>query len=288
MQTMFIAVISESRTRLISAHHKPEYDNLYEVENAIRTYLVKFVRECGVKCLSNKRCVSFFYNNLTGMCILHSNPFTYTVMPISEKGWKFYLSQEHIRSCNPLTYLKFALEPLDINTKSKALFEILKYKLIQGTCHYKQFYAKTENYNCNSGLSHSVPVAVWSTFFYYRELDLCYEFKPPIPRSVIDTGFVCPGTELMRIDSIERQEYIKLVTADIGKVYPDGICIQGKKTQGKWTYNDGSTMEYFRWLPNEPSEKSNVIRMVRLKNYEWRVINLRGNCTYMCEYRLQS
>ncbi|VDI08006.1 Hypothetical predicted protein, partial [Mytilus galloprovincialis] len=167
---MFIAVKSESRTRLISAHHKPAYDNLYEVEYAIGTYLVKFVRECGVKCLSNKRCISFFYNNLTGMCILHSNPFTYTVMSFSEKGWKFYLSQERAGRC-----------------------------LVN--------------------------------FFYYRELDLCYEFKPPIPRSVIDTGFVCPGTELMRIDSIERQEYIKLVTADIGKVYPDGICIQGKKTQ---------------------------------------------------------
>ncbi|XP_063417009.1 uncharacterized protein LOC134699327 [Mytilus trossulus] len=218
---MFIAVISESRTRLISAHLKPEYDNLYEVENAIGTYLNKFVRECGVMCLSNKRCVSFFYNNLTGMCILHSNPFTYTVMSFSEKGWKFYLSQERAGRC-----------------------------LVN--------------------------------FFYYRELDLCYEFKPPIRGSVIDTGFVCPGTELMRIDSNERHEHIKLVTADIGKVYPDGICIQGKKTQGKWAYNDGSTMEYFRWLPNEPSEKSNVIRMVRIKNYGWE--HTRNWPTFSLEY----
>ncbi|CAC5406199.1 unnamed protein product [Mytilus coruscus] len=223
---MFIVVQSKSRIRLISAHHKPEYDNFFEVENAIGTYRVEFVRECGVNCLSNKRCLSFFYNNLEGMCILHSDPFTYTVMSSSKKGWKFYLSQERAGRC-----------------------------LVN--------------------------------FFYYRELDLCYTLEPPIQGSVVHEDFVCPGSELMRIDSNERQDYIKLVTADIERVYRNGICIQGKKTQGKWKYNDGSTMEYFRWLPNEPSGSSNVIRMIRGQNYWWKVFDI-GSCTYMCEYRSQN
>ncbi|XP_063442975.1 uncharacterized protein LOC134723285 [Mytilus trossulus] len=224
MHTMFIAVKSESRFRLISAHRKPEYDNKYEVENAIGVYNVRFV-ECTVKCVSNTRCLSFFYNNLTRVCILHSDPFTYTVMSFSEKGWKFYLSQERYGRC-----------------------------LVD--------------------------------FFYYRELDLCYKLEPTIQISVVHEDFVCPGSELMRIDSNERQDYIKLVTADIGRVYSHGICIQGKKSQGKWTYNDGSTMEYFRWDQNQPSEYSNVIAMIRNQNYKWRnPTRVSDPCTYMCEYR---
>ncbi|CAC5390771.1 unnamed protein product [Mytilus coruscus] len=221
---MFVAVLSESSIRLISAHHKPEYDNKYEEENAIGADHVRSVGLCGIKCVSNARCLSFFYNNLTGMCVLHSDPFTYTVLSSSATGWKFYLSQERCGRC-----------------------------LVN--------------------------------FFYYRELDLCYKLEPPIKASKVDEDSVCPGNEIMRIDSDERHDYIKLVTADIGRVYPAGICIQGKKTQGKWTYNDGSTMEYFRWLPNEPTGVSDVIRMVRFENYGWDVAYLGRNCTYMCEYR---
>ncbi|CAC5420152.1 unnamed protein product [Mytilus coruscus] len=224
---MFIAVLSESRIRLISAHHKPEYDNKYEKENAIGAYHVRCLRECAVKCLSNKRCLSFFYNNHKGMCILHSDPFTYTVMSLSEKGWKFYLSQERGGRC-----------------------------LVN--------------------------------FFYYRKLDLCYKLEPPIENSVVDEDFVCLGSELMRIDSNERQDYVKLVTADIGRLYPNGICIQGKKTQGKWTYKDGSTMEYFRWHSDEPSGLSNVIVLWRVQNYNWHTPRHGEMCTYMCEYRSQN
>ncbi|CAG2254069.1 unnamed protein product [Mytilus edulis] len=161
---MLNAVLSESRFRLSSAHSKPEYDNKYEVENAIEIYQAKFVMECGIKCVSNTRCLSFFYNNLTGMCILHSDPFTYTVMSSAAKGWKFYLSQE----------------------------------------------------------------------------------------------------------------------PDIGEVYSLGICIQGKETDGKWMYNDGSTMEYFSWEPNEPSGDSNIIIMFRKNQHKWRNPSVTNTCTYMC------
>ncbi|XP_071172360.1 uncharacterized protein [Mytilus edulis] len=224
MHTMLNAVLSESRFKLSSAHSKPEYDNKYEVENAIEIYQAKFVMECGIKCVSNTRCLSFFYNNLTGMCILHSDPFTYTVMSSATKGWKFYLSQERAGRC-----------------------------LVN--------------------------------LFYYRELDLCYKFETPILVSLVHEDFVCPGSELMRIDSNERQDYIKLVTADIGGVYSLGICIQGKETDGKWMYNDGSTMEYFSWEPNEPSGDSNIIIMFRKNQHKWRNPSVTNTCTYMCEYR---
>lgn len=63
MQSIIIAVLSESGIRLISAHHKPEHDN-YEVENAIEAFQIEFVRQCGIKCLSNKLGLSYFYNLL--------------------------------------------------------------------------------------------------------------------------------------------------------------------------------------------------------------------------------
>ncbi|XP_071143548.1 uncharacterized protein [Mytilus edulis] len=226
MHTIFVAVLSESRTRLISAHHKPEYDNKYEKENAIGTYLVRSVGLCGINCLSNARCLSFFYNNLKGICVLHSDPFIYTVMSTSAKGWKFYLSQERAGRC-----------------------------LVN--------------------------------FFYYRKLDLCYKFEPPIQAFLVHTDVVCPASKLMRIDSDERQDYVKLVTADIGTVYNYGICIQGKKTQGKWKYNDGSTIEYFRWKQGEPSGLSNVIIMERRTNYIWKNAGSFQKCSYMCEYQPQ-
>ncbi|VDI83112.1 Hypothetical predicted protein [Mytilus galloprovincialis] len=342
---MFVAVLSESRIRLISAHYKPEYDNNYEVENAIDTYRVRSVGLCGIKFMSNARCLSFFYNNLTGMCILHSDPFTYTVMSSSAKGWKFYLSQERAGRClvNFFYYREFDLcykfeppiqvsvfhtdvvcpasEPMRIDSD-----EIQDYvKLVTadiGRVYYTQICIqgkKTQGkwkYNDGtmmeyfrwrqdepSGLSNVIAMRRWNNynwknyekcadrclvnFFYYRELDLCYNFGPPIRVIDVDKEFVCHGTELVRIDFDARQDYIKLVTADIERVYPNGICIQGKEIQGNWTYIDGSTMNYFMWLPNEPSRATNVIRMVRSLNYGWKSSYLERYCTYMCEYTLQ-
>ncbi|VDI09641.1 Hypothetical predicted protein [Mytilus galloprovincialis] len=218
-----IPVLSESGIELISAQHIPEYDNKYEETNAVETYHVKFVLECAVQCSSHKCCISFFHNRLTGSCILHSDPFVYTIMTLSEEGWSFYLTRERLGRC-----------PID--------------------------------------------------FFYCRELDFCYQFGPTIQAFDVHNASACPGNDLLRIDSEEKKEYIKLVTADVGLVYNAGICIQGKNTGSGWVYNDGSQMEYFDWARYEPSGLSNVIMVNRYVNYQWAVPRHDSVCSYICEH----
>ena len=79
---------------VISARRLQELDDTFETENAEETLFTKSVTECGTKCSMNRRCVSFFFNTLTQMCILHSDPFTYTVRTKSAPGWRFYITQE--------------------------------------------------------------------------------------------------------------------------------------------------------------------------------------------------
>ncbi|CAG2227102.1 unnamed protein product [Mytilus edulis] len=57
------------------------------------------IAECDMRCSLNPRCVSFFCNSLTRLCILHSNPFTYTVIPNSGTGWIFYVTRDRTGRC---------------------------------------------------------------------------------------------------------------------------------------------------------------------------------------------
>ena len=78
----------------ISAHHKSIFDDTYEDKNSIEILTVNAVFECSIICSLNKRCVSFFFNTLTKTCILHRDPFIYTVITKSAAGWKFYITRD--------------------------------------------------------------------------------------------------------------------------------------------------------------------------------------------------
>ncbi|VDI84108.1 Hypothetical predicted protein [Mytilus galloprovincialis] len=45
-----------------------------------------------MECLNQNRCVSYFYNGVSNTCILHEDPFTYTIRSQSGAGWKFYIT----------------------------------------------------------------------------------------------------------------------------------------------------------------------------------------------------
>ncbi|CAC5405868.1 unnamed protein product [Mytilus coruscus] len=79
-------------------------------------------------------------------------------------------------------------------------------------------------------------------------------------------------------------------TANIDKVYPTGICIQGTNTidvNNKWTFFDGTPMTYFKWLPGEPNGLG-FIRIDRSKGFGWVVPPMPNwwTATYMCEIRM--
>ncbi|CAC5406143.1 unnamed protein product [Mytilus coruscus] len=219
IQTAFIPAIGESMIRLISADYMPEHDNNFEEMNSVGIYNESSFFECTIKCSLDERCLSFFHNNLTGLCVLHQDPFTYTVMSLRANGWKFYLTRERCGRC-----------------------------LVD--------------------------------FVYYRELDLCYQFGPLVQPDAA----MCLTSNLIRIDSRERHQYIRLVTAHIGLVYDAGICIQGKNTGAGWMYNDGSRIKFNRWIQDEPNGLSNVIIMYRFAHNGWTVPKNDNVCSYICEY----
>ncbi|VDI40859.1 Hypothetical predicted protein [Mytilus galloprovincialis] len=126
-------------------------------------------------------------------------------------------------------------------------------------------------------------------FFYYRQLDLCFKFGPIINASDSNVAKACsePGEELIKIDSEERQQYIELITADIGLVYNRSICIQGtnmKNPSNKWTFNDGELMTYSKWGIRHPAVNGTFIRINRGENYTWTSIKNAKWCSYICEY----
>lgn len=76
----------------ISTNHQSMFDDQYEDGNSIGMITVNSLVKCTVHCSLNKRCVSFFFNTLTKTCILHRDPFIYTVISKSAAGWKFYIT----------------------------------------------------------------------------------------------------------------------------------------------------------------------------------------------------
>ncbi|VDI22610.1 Hypothetical predicted protein [Mytilus galloprovincialis] len=223
LQTVFfhinLLIKIYSGTTIISAHHKPEADGKFGNQTNDETMFSISIAECNMRCSLNSRCVSFFYNSLTKLCILHSNPFTYTVIPNLGTGWKLYVTRDRTGRCP-------------------------------------------------------------DNFFFYRQLDFCYQFRPTIQAAYIS----CPLGKLQRIDTEEKQNYTMKITADIELVYNAAICIQGKNTGTGWKFLDGTLMTYSNWGWNQPFKNSNQLRMIRWKNYVWATTSDTVNCSYLCEY----
>lgn len=82
------------QNRKFSAIHKQQYDGKYEYTNAVGIRFANSLSLCLSTCISNKMCLSFFFNEIKNQCILHSDPFTYTNISGSGLGWKLYHTYE--------------------------------------------------------------------------------------------------------------------------------------------------------------------------------------------------
>ncbi|CAG2255896.1 unnamed protein product [Mytilus edulis] len=226
---LFYSVIVISITSLtlvigineITAHIRHDFNEMYEDVNAAETLLSTSVGECAMMCLFNARCVSFFFNAVTWVCILHPDPFLFTSPSKTAPGWKIYITRDRSGRC-----------PGD--------------------------------------------------FYYYRQLDLCYQFGSEVKAREI----TCSSGDLIRIDSEEKQNYINLVTAAKKNLNSVATCIQGKNTGNGWVYNDGTHMTYFNWAPNAPkSNSTNQLRMIHHLDNKWNSNGDDRNCSYICEHR---
>ncbi|XP_063406383.1 uncharacterized protein LOC134690348 [Mytilus trossulus] len=205
------------------------YDDTYEDAKSLHISKVETLIHCSMNCLNQARCVSYFYNGLSNMCILHEDPFTYTIRSQSGAGWKFYITFVHSNRCKP-------------------------------------------------------------DFFYYRYHDLCYKFGPAINANDSSIASICsePNEDLVRVDSEERQSYIETITADIGLVYNNAICIQGTSmlsSSHQWTFNDGTSMLYSKWAQGQPESNGTFIRMFRSLKYKWYSLVDDNKCSFICEYK---
>ncbi|CAC5424578.1 unnamed protein product [Mytilus coruscus] len=68
------------------------YDDTYEDEKSLHISKVEALIHCSMSCLNQDRCVSCFYNGISNTCILHEDPFTYTIRSQSGAGWKFCIT----------------------------------------------------------------------------------------------------------------------------------------------------------------------------------------------------
>lgn len=82
------------------------------------------------------------------------------------------------------------------------------------------------------------------------------------------------------------------VLVDIGLVYSRPICIQGTRTidpQNRWTFFDGTVMNYTNWYPGQPGIGSiGYAWIIRIYDYQWNIVDYAPfgtTCSYMCEYR---
>ncbi|VDH90495.1 Hypothetical predicted protein [Mytilus galloprovincialis] len=227
---LFGFIESYSTFRQLSGIYQNSFDDKYQDVNAVSIQTVGSLLDCVARCGKEQRCLRIFHNRITQICILHSDPFTYTATKTGE-GWRSYLTKDEYGLCP-------------------------------------------------------------NSFFYYRQLQMCYNFNPPMSANKLDFLGACnySNQELLRINSEERQSYVEMVSANIGSVYATGICIQGTNTidvNNAWTFDDGTPMTFFKWLPSEPIGQG-WIRINRGSDFGWGVPP-RPNwwtCTYMCEIRI--
>ncbi|VDH96081.1 Hypothetical predicted protein [Mytilus galloprovincialis] len=94
------------------------------------------------------------------------------------------------------------------------------------------------------------------------------------------------NAELVRIDSVEKQQFIEFITANDTT---ERICIQGtdKIFPPTWTFDDGTMMTYFNWdeAKSEPNGGKGNLEM--FNGYKWHDLDdvVSKICLPICERR---
>ncbi|XP_071126172.1 uncharacterized protein [Mytilus edulis] len=135
-----------------------------------------------------------------------------------------------------------------------------------------------------------------TNFLYYRPLDLCYRIEDGTHMNMqdpaIDIVSQCnaKGSELIRVDSAEKQAYMEHALAGL----PDTayVCVQGSNyaVPGVWTYDDGTPFGYTNWeagQPNGGNQPRNLGIDVCATGLLWHdyPTSESKTCRYVCEKR---
>lgn len=95
--------------RLYYAHDNPEYQDMVEFNGAvaIRTTITLII--CAKECSENDKCVTLFYNHMSGLCVIHSTDFKFQTPSVTELGWKHYILRDGRSSSYCWIYILFSV-----------------------------------------------------------------------------------------------------------------------------------------------------------------------------------
>ncbi|CAG2247503.1 unnamed protein product [Mytilus edulis] len=98
---LFGFIESYTTFRQLSGIYQNSFDDKYQDVNAVSIQTVASLLDCVARCGKEQRCLRIFHNRITQICILHSDPFTYTATKTGE-GWRSYLTNDaNIASVHP-------------------------------------------------------------------------------------------------------------------------------------------------------------------------------------------
>lgn len=87
-----LSVFECTRVQILRAKNTGKFSDKFPLTGTLGTLSTRSVSECQATCVSNKECLSFFYNAIENKCTLHGDSFTYSVPAGTGSGWKFYLT----------------------------------------------------------------------------------------------------------------------------------------------------------------------------------------------------
>lgn len=91
---ILISFIPESLTLTQTFKAQLLTSGIFQIVGAVGSSIVRGLASCTNQCFQNKKCMTFFYNNDTKQCILHSKTFKYSQPMQTGTGWKMYLLTE--------------------------------------------------------------------------------------------------------------------------------------------------------------------------------------------------
>ena len=80
--------------RLQYAHNNQQYQDVVEFNGAVAVRTTTNLIKCAKECIENDKCVTLFYNHISGLCVIHSTDFKFQTPSVTQLGWKHYIIRD--------------------------------------------------------------------------------------------------------------------------------------------------------------------------------------------------
>jgi len=73
---------------------KPNYVGTVEMSGSITITSTLSVVECTMSCSLKDKCLTYFFNSITGECVMHSKDFNFQTPSMTSPGWQYYVNRD--------------------------------------------------------------------------------------------------------------------------------------------------------------------------------------------------